>query len=65
MMDTATPKTANVCVVLVMKARTVKTSARDGTLVRSVDRDASVTLNTVMLVGQRTGSVSVIPIGMV
>lgn len=38
---------------------------RNGPLVRSVDRDASVTKNTATRVGQRTGSATVTPRGMV
>lgn len=43
----------------------MKTSARDGPLVKSVARDVSVTQSTATLVGERTGSVSVTPRGLV
>lgn len=64
-MDIVTLEMASVCVVQGMKARNVKTSARDGTLVKGVGRDVSVTQKTATLVGQRTGSVSATPSGLV
>lgn len=64
-MGTVTQETASVCVVRGMKARSVKTSAGDGPLVKSVARDVNVTQSTATPVGERTGSVSVTPRGMV
>lgn len=64
-MGTVTLETASVCVDRGMKARSVKTSARDGPLVKSVARDVSVTRSTATPVGERTGSVSVTPRGLV
>lgn len=64
-MDIVTLETASVCVDRGMKARNVKTGARDGILERSVNRDANVTQNTATGVEQKTGSVSVTLSGLV